>query len=400
MMGLSRRDLAKGALGSIVGSVVGSVALRLGCAAATEVEVAASNAPLFGTAQMKGLALANRMVMAPLTRGRAGPSRTPNALMAEYYGQRATAGLIIAEATAISARGYGWVGSPGIYTQAHAEGWQGVTSAVHQRGGKIFLQLWHMGRVSHPDFLDGATPVGPSAIAAAGESYTPTGKKRYVTPRALTEQEIASTVNDYAQATRLAREAGFDGVEVHAANGYLLDQFLRDGSNQRTDAYGGSIQKRQRFLLEVVAAVAKAWSADRVGVRVSPTNDFNDMSDTQPAATFTQAAQALSRFGLAYLHVVEPLTRAASAKPESRIHPQMRAAFDGSLILNGNYDAKTGAAALQAREADMIAYGRPFLGNPDLVARYRGGAGLNKLDVSTFYTDGAKGYTDYPMLPS
>jgi len=354
--------------------------------------------PLFAPTKMRELSLSNRMVMAPLTRGRAGQQRTANGLMAEYYAQRAGAGLIIAEATAISAQGYGWVGSPGIYSAAHAAGWQGVTDAVHRRGGKIFLQLWHLGRVSHPEFLDGATPLGPSAIRPAGEAFTPSGRKPYVTPRAMTEQEIANTVNDYVQATQRAREAGFDGVEVHAANGYLLDQFLRDGSNQRTDAYGGSIEKRQRFMLEVVAATARAWSADRVGVRLSPKNDFNDMRDSQPAETFARAAQALNRFGLAYLHVTEPLTAAAADQPQTRIHPRMRAAFDGFLILNGNYDANTGAAALQAREADLIAYGRPFLANPDLVTRYRRGAALNRLDVSTFYTEGAKGYTDYPLL--
>jgi N-ethylmaleimide reductase len=388
---LSRRDLAKGALGSLV-------VLTLGRASAAE--VAASGGALFEATQMKGLALANRMAMAPLTRGRAGQQRTPNALMAEYYGQRATAGLIIAEATAISVQGYGWNGSPGIYTQAHVDGWKGVTRAVHERGGKIFLQLWHMGRVSHPDFQDGATPVAPSAIQVAGDSYTPSGRKPYVMPRAMTVQEITSTVRDYAQATQRAREAGFDGVEVHAANGYLIDQFLRDSSNQRTDAYGGGIQQRQRFMLEVVEAVVGAWSADRVGVRLSPKINFNGMSDSQAPETFVQAAKALNRFGLAYLHIFESLTPDAIAKPEFRIHPRMRAAFDGYFILNGSYDAASGAAALQAREADLIAYGRPFLANPDLVARYRRGSPLNKPDVSTFYTDGAKGYTDYPKLES
>jgi N-ethylmaleimide reductase len=242
--------------------------------------------------------------------------------------------------------------------------------------------------------------VGPSAIKPTGTSFTPTGQKPYVTPHAMTEQEIASTVNDYARATRRAREAGFDGVEIHAANGYLIDQFLRDGSNQRTDAYGGSTERRQRFMLEVVEAAARTWSADRIGVRLSPTNDYNDMRDSQPAQTFALAARALNRFGLAYLHITEPLTAEATAKPQTRIHPRLRAAFDGFVILNGNYDASSGAAALQAREADLIAYGRPFLANPDLVVRYRRGVALNKLDVSTFYTDGPKGYTDYPRLES
>ncbi len=390
---LSRRALAKGALGSVV-------ALALGRVGAAEVAKSGSGAgpTLFEPVKLQDLQLGNRVAMAPLTRGRAGQQRTPNALMAEYYAERASAGLIIAEATAISPQGYGWVGSPGVYTPAQVAGWKLVTDAVHKRGGRMFLQLWHMGRVSHPEFQDGQTPVGPSAIKPSGDSYTPSGKKPYVMPRAMTEAEIASTVRDYAQATANARDAGFDGVEVHAANGYLIDQFIRDGSNQRTDGYGGSIEKRQRFLVEVVEAAAKAWSPGRVGVRLSPSNDYNDMSDSQAAETFTQAAKTLNRFGLAYVHVTEMLTAQARAKPESRIAPKMRAVFKGPFILNGGYDAETGAAALRAGEADLIAYGRAFIANPDLVERFRSGATLNKPDVSTFYTDGAKGYTDYPRL--
>jgi N-ethylmaleimide reductase len=390
-MKLSRRDITQGALGCVV-------ALALRGAGAAESSSDAAQDLLFSTVKMRELALANRMVMAPLTRGRAGQQRTANALMAEYYEQRATAGLIISEATAISAQGYGWTGTPGIYTDAHAEAWRGVTDAVHRRGAKMILQLWHTGRVSHPDFLEGGTPLGPSAIKASGMSFTPTGQKPYVMPRAMTETQIASTIKDYVQATQRARAAGFDGVEIHAANGYLIDQFLRDGSNQRTDGYGGSLERRQRFLLEVVEAAARVWSADRIGVRLSPLSAFNDMRDSKPAETFARTAAALNRFGLAYLHIVEPLTADAAAKPQTRIHPHLRAAFDGFIILNGNYDASSGAAALQAREADLIAYGRPFLANPDLVARYRRGAALNTLDVSTFYTEGPKGYTDYPRL--
>jgi N-ethylmaleimide reductase len=245
--------------------------------------------------------------------------------------------------------------------------------------------------------------VGPSAIKPAGEIYTPIGKKPYVTPRAMSAEDIGKTVRDYAQATVRAREAGFDGVEVHAANGYLLDQFLRDGSNQRTDRYGGSVANRQRLLNEVVEVVVKAWSPDRVGVRFSPRNSFNDMSDSQPAETFTQAARAMNRFGLAYLHIFEQLEArtgdtAGGTGADTRVAPLMRAAFDGAFMLNGGYDAQTGAAALKAGEADMIAYGRAFLANPDLVERLRRGAPLNKPDVGTFYTGGAKGYTDYPTL--
>jgi N-ethylmaleimide reductase len=320
--------------------------------------------------------------------------------MAEYYAQRAGAGLIVTEGTAISMQGYGWVGSPGIYTEAQAAGWQGVTDAVHQRGGRIFLQLWHTGRVSHPDFLDGQTPVGPSAVIAVGETHTPSGKKPYVMPRAMTKEEIAATVRDYAQAARHARDVGFDGVEIHAANGYLIDQFIRDGSNRRTDEYGGTLQKRLRFLLEVTEAVTQTWSADRVGVRLSPVSDYNSMSDSQPALTFGQAAKELNRLGVAFVHVVENLPEAASVTPKERVAPYMRAAYDGMFILNGGYDAQTGAAALKAREADLIAYGRFFLANPDLVERFRRSAALNEPDSRTFYSSGSKGYTDYPTLSS
>ena len=339
---------------------------------------------------LRNLRLPNRIIMAPMTRGRAGVQRTANSLMAEYYSQRATAGLIVTEATAISAQGYGWVGSPAIYTEAHVAGWKGVTDAVHRQGGRIFLQLWHTGRVSHPDFQDGETPIAPSAIAAAGKTHTPSGVKPYVVPRAMTQRDIANAVREYARAAERAWKAGFDGVEIHAANGYLIDQFIRDGSNHRTDAYGGSVQNRLRFLLEVTEAVARVVPVDRIGVRLSPTNPYNDMLDGNPAATFTQAAKALSRFGLAYLHVVESV----------QVASDMRLHFDGPFILNGGYDAATGAAALRAGEADMIAYGRHFLANPDLVERFRRGAALNQPDTSTFYTDGPKGYTDYMPLGS
>jgi N-ethylmaleimide reductase len=352
---------------------------------------------LVDSTRLRGLQLPNRMIMAPMTRGRAGAQRTANSLMADYYSQRAAAGLIVTEGTAISPQGYGWMGSPAIYTDAHVAGWKGVTEAVHRRGGRIFLQLWHTGRVSHPDFQDGETPIGPSAIAAAGDTHTPSGEKPYVIPRAMARRDIANAVGEYAQAAERAWAAGFDGVEIHAANGYLIDQFIRDGSNHRTDAYGGSVQKRLRFLLEVTEAVARRVPVDRIGVRLSPTNSYNDMLDRDPAATFTQAAKELNRFGLAYLHVVETVAKDSSAT-QMRIAPRMRAAFDGPLILNGGYDATTGAAALAAGEADLIAYGRHFLANPDLVERFRRAAPLNQPDTSTFYTDGPKGYTDYAPL--
>lgn len=350
---------------------------------------------LLESMRMRDLLLPNRIIMAPMTRGRAGATRTANPLMAEYYSQRATAGFIVTEATAISPRGYGWKGSPAIYTEAHVAGWKGVTDAVHQRGGRIFLQLWHTGRVSHPDFQDGETPIGPSAIAAEGKARTPVGERKYVRPREMTRQDIANAVDEYARAAKRAWQAGFDGVEIHAANGYLIDQFIRDGSNRRTDDYGGVVQNRLRFLLEVTEAVTQSVPANRVGVRLSPTSSYNDMRDSDPAATFVEAAKALSRFELAYLHTVEQV---GPDQAQTRVAPDMRLFFDGPMILNAGYDAVTGAAALRAGEAEMIAYGRHFLANPDLVDRIRRGAAMNQPDARTFYTEGQKGYTDYASL--
>jgi N-ethylmaleimide reductase len=382
---LSRRTFSQGLSGTLF-------TLALTEARPSSRNVATS---LFDPVTLGSLQLPNRTVMAPLTRGRAGQQRTANTLMAEYYAQRADAGLIVAEATAISSQGYGWLGSPAIYTEAHVAGWREVTLAVHQRRGRIVLQLWHTGRVSHPDFLAGGTPIGPSAIAADGETHTPLGKKPYVRPRAMTTEDIVLTIGEYAQAARFAKDAGFDGVEIHAGNGYLIDQFIRDGSNKRTDAYGGSLQKRLRFLFEVTEAVTRAWSADRVGVRLSPTNPYNDMTDSHPAQTFTAAAKILSQFYLAYLHVIDVMNDPA---PEGRIAPLMRESFNGPFILNGGYDAQTGTAALRAGEADLVAYGRFYLANPDLVERFREGTPLNEPDVHTFYTGGARGYIDYPTF--
>ncbi len=354
--------------------------------------------PLFDPYQLGPLRLPNRLVMAPMTRGRAESDKTPNSFMALYYRQRATAGLIVTEATAISPQGFGWVGAPGIYTDSHVKGWRGITGEVHEAGGRIFLQLWHMGRTSHPDFLGGELPVGPSAVVARGASHTPLGKKPYVTPRALAIDEIRETVGDYAKAAARARDAGFDGVEIHSANGYLIDQFLRDGSNHRTDDYGGSIPNRARFLLEVTEAVCNAWSPDRVGVRLSPTGPYNDMQDSDPTATFTYAADGLNRFGLAYLHLMEPLPGHPLAGPGERVAPAIRRVFKGTLIINGGYNAQLANEAIVKDEADLVAFGVPFLANPDLVLRYRKGASLNPPDLATFYTAGPKGYTDYPAL--
>jgi N-ethylmaleimide reductase len=353
---------------------------------------------LFSPARIGKLDLPNRFVMAPLTRGRADTDRIPTDLMAEYYEQRASAGLIISEATAISPQGFGWSGAPGIYTDAQVQAWRKITNAVHRHGGRIFLQLWHMGRASHPDFLDGALPVAPSAIAAQGEAHTPSGKKPYVTPRALETDEISQIVDDYAAATRLAREAWFDGVEIHGANGYLIDQFLRGGSNHRTDRYGGPVQNRARFLVEVTEAVIHAWSADRVGVRLSPTNAFNDMNDSDPVKTFTYATHELNQFGLAYLHVLEGLPGHWSTGPGERVSPHLRRLFKGPLIVNGGYDKETATRALSDNHSDLVAFGTPFIANPDLVERYRSNAPLNTPRPETFYSRGPVGYTDYPAL--
>ncbi|MEM9007888.1 MAG: alkene reductase [Cyanobacteria bacterium P01_F01_bin.86] len=360
-------------------------------------------ASIFQPLQLGEIATPNRIIMAPLTRARSGVSRIPNGLMQEYYSQRASAGLIISEATQISEQAAGWQQTPGIYNDEQIAGWQKITEAVHQRGGKIVLQLWHTGRASHPDFQpNGDLPVSASAIAPQGEIHTPLGKKSYVSPRPLTLEEIPGVVEQYATATRNAKAAGFDGVEIHAANGYLIDQFLRDGTNQRTDKYGGLIENRARFLLEITEAVVNEWSCDRVGVRLSPYVAFNDMKDSNPLATFTYVAEALNRFNLAYLHVIEALPGhfMAAADDVEPILPHLRKAFKGSIILNGGYDAQTGATAIQNQATDAIAYGVPFIANPDLVERFKQNAPLNEPDPATFYTHDSKGYTDYPVLAS
>ena len=355
--------------------------------------------PLFTPFTIGDLKLPNRLVMAPLTRGRADDGSIPNPLMVEYYRQPASAGLIISEATHISPQGRGWVGAPGIHSAEQVRGWTRVTQAVHAEGGRIFLQLWHMGRASHPDFHQGQLPVAPSAIAIANDHlHTPLGKKLYPVPRALQREEIPGIVQQYAVATRLAQEAGFDGVEIHGANGYLIDQFLRESSNQRTDDYGGSIENRVRFLVEVTHAVVNAWRPERVGLRLSPTSGFNDQSDRNPEALFTHAAQQLNRFNLAYLHLLEALPGHVLAMPGPRVTPTIRKTFSGPLMVNGGYTAELGRQAIERGETDLISYGVPFLANPDLVERYRTGAPLNVPDFATFYAVGAKGYTDYPTL--
>jgi N-ethylmaleimide reductase len=345
------------------------------------------------------LTLPNRVVMAPLTRGRAGKERIPNATMAEYYVQRASAGLIIAEATTISEQANGWLESPGVYADAMQQGWQGVTSAVHAAGGRIFLQLWHMGRASHSDFHGGSLPVSASAVKIDGDGIlTPLGKKPYETPRALETWEIAAVVADYRRAAARARAAGFDGVEIHAANGYLIDQFLQSKTNLRTDDYGGSIEKRARFLREVVEAVSAEWPANRVGVRISPNGVFNDMGSPNFREQFTHVATLLDRYGLGCLHVVDGLAFGFHTLGEPMTLAEFRRVFSGPLMGNCGYTRESAEQSLAAGVADLVAFGRPYISNPDLVERFRNGWPLAEpADMSAWYTPtGAKGYTDFP----
>lgn len=350
---------------------------------------------------LRGLELPNRIVMAPMTRSRALAGNVPNPLAATYYAQRASAGLLISEGTQVSPQGVGYIRTPGIHTADQVTGWTSVTEAVHQAGGRIFAQLWHVGRVSHPDFHDGQLPVGPSAMAAPGEAFTTGGRKTLETPRALDLSEIPGLVEQFRRGAENARAAGFDGVELHGANGYLLDQFLRDGSNQRTDLYGGTVENRARFPLEVVDAVAGVWGARRVGYKVAPYFAGLGMSDTRPVETFSYLAKALNDRGLLYLHVAEPVGGpAAGPVSAARITPILRGLFDGALIANGSYGLETANRVITAGEADLVAFGVKLLANPDLAERFRTGAPLNAPRADTFYTGEEQGYTDYPALES
>jgi len=352
--------------------------------------------------QLRDLALRNRVVMAPLTRSRAGANRLPNAVMAEYYAQRSSAGLIISEATTISEQANGWLESPGIYTDAMMEGWRLTTDAVHARGGCIFLQLWHMGRASHSSFHDGSLPVSASAIPIAGDDiHTPLGKLPHETPRALETAEIPGIVADYARAAARGRAAGFDGVEIHAANGYLIDQFLQSRTNHRTDRYGGGIENRFRFLAEVVEAVANEWPAGRVGVRLAPNGGFNDMGSPDFREQFIFVAEQLDAFGLAYLHVMDGLAFGFHQLGEPMTLAEFRSVFRGPLIGNCGYTQATAEAAIDGGLADLIAFGRPFISNPDLVERFaRGWPLAQPAPMSVWYSPiGAAGYSDFPAHP-
>ena len=372
------------------------VQTRVPAAALTE---RTATSDLFKPVQLGPLHLANRVVMAPLTRSRAKERDVPGDLAATYYVQRATAGLIIAEATQISPQGKGYVFTPGIYTDEQVQAWKKITTAVHTAGGKIFLQLWHVGRISHPSIqLDGALPVAPSAIRPEGDSYTMDGFVPMVTPRALDTAELPGIVEQYRSAAQNALAAGFDGVEIHAANGYLLDQFLRDKTNQRTDEYGGSIENRARLLMEVTAAVVQVWGADHVGVRLSPTSTFGDIGDSNPEALFTYVVQRLNSYKLVYIHVIEGDTGGERQLPGGFDPQILRRLFNGTYIANNGYDLEMALTARDTDSADLIAFGRPYISNPDLVERLRLAAALAEPDPATMYGGGAGGYVDYPAL--
>jgi 2,4-dienoyl-CoA reductase-like NADH-dependent reductase (Old Yellow Enzyme family) len=346
---------------------------------------------LFDPVTLGDLDLPNRVIMAPMTRLRAGPTQIPNALMAQYYAQRASAGLIITEGVPVSPQGVGYAGVPGVWSSEQVEGWKQVTRAVKAVGGRIFIQLWHVGRISDPVFLGGELPVAPSAIAAPGHVSQLRPEKAYVTPRALATEEVAGVVEAFRQGALNAQAAGFDGVELHGANGYLLDQFLQDGSNTRTDQYGGSIENRARLMLEAADAAISVWGPGRVGMHLAPRCDTHGMGDSNPAATFGYVARELGRRGIAFLCAREHVGA-------DSLGPQLKAAFGGAYIANEGFTGKTAQEALDAGWADAVAFGKPFLANPDLPLRLRTGAPLNALVPATMYGAGAEGYVDYPAL--
>lgn len=345
--------------------------------------------------------LANRIVLAPLTRSRAGASRIPNALMAEYYAQRSAAGLLISEATSISRQGLGWNDSPGIYTDEQSEAWQLITKAVHDRGSRIFLQLWHCGRASHSSFHpELGLPVAPSPIKISGDHiHTPVGKEAYEVPSELSLEDIKAIVLDYQAAAKRAKAAGFDGVEIHGANGYLIDEFLQSVSNHRNDNYGGSQENRTRFLLDIVAAVQQVWDADKVGVRISPNGAFNDMGSTDYREQFLYVAKELAKHNLAYLHIMDGLEFGFHALGDPMTLTEFRAVYPGCIIGNTGYTKERAEQRLQENNADLIAFGRPFISNPDLVDRFKKNVALNPdAEMDAWYSNtGAIGYTDFPL---
>jgi 2,4-dienoyl-CoA reductase-like NADH-dependent reductase (Old Yellow Enzyme family) len=346
---------------------------------------------LFDPLQLGDILLPNRIIMAPLTRSRSGASRVPNALMAEHYVQRASAGLIISEATSVTPMGVGYANTPGLWSDEQVEGWKHVTAAVHKAGGRIFAQLWHVGRISAPLFLNGELPVAPSAVQPKGHVSLVRPEQPYATPRALETSEIPGVVEAYRKAAMNAQMAGFDGVEIHGANGYLLDQFLQDSTNKRTDDYGGSLVNRARLMLEVTDAVTSVWEPGQVGMHLAPRMDSHDMGDSDRLGTFTYVARELGERGIAFICAREH-------KAEDWIGPKLKQAFGGVYIANEGFTLESAQATLAAGEADAIAWGKAYIANPDLVERFAKGAPLNEWNLSTMYFGGAEGYTDYPAL--
>lgn len=363
---------------------------------------------LFSPVQLGRLELPNRVIMAPLTRARATEAHVPTELMAQYYAQRADCGLIVCEATAVDPLGMGWYRAPGIWTQEMAEGWARVTRAVHAAGGRLFAQLWHMGRLVLPDYLDGELPIGPSPLAAEGETMAPppadyTGgflpMKPYVVPREMNQADIDRVVSAYAKGADHALAAGFDGVEIHGANGYIIDQFLQSSSNRRTDGYGGSVGNRTRLLREILEAVSARIDPARIGLRISPTSGRKGMGDENPGALTEAVGQIGGEIGLAYIHLIEPIAHGFMAKPDEPVLDRLRASFRGAIILNGSFDAVSADSFIASGQADAISFGRPFIANPDLVSRMRSGLPLAKPDYDYAYVGEERGYTDYPVHP-
>jgi N-ethylmaleimide reductase len=353
---------------------------------------------LFDPIKLGAVTAPNRVLMAPLTRGRASREHVPTALMKDYYRQRAAAGLIISEATGISREGLGWPFAPGLWSNEQVEAWKPITEAVHDAGGRIFAQLWHMGRVVHPSFLNGAQPVSASATTAPYKAHTYEGRQPYAEARALRLDEICRLLGDYRQAAANAIRAGFDGVQIHAANGYLIDQFLRDSSNHRQDGYGGTIENRLRLLREVTEAVVSTVGADRTAVRLSPNGDSQGVNDSDPHRLFPAAADALGRIGIAFLELREPGLDGTFGKATvDPVHPHIRRAFAGPVVLNSDFTLERAQSALERGEADAITFGRTFIANPDLPDRLRTGAPLNPDDMATWYSQGPEGYVDYPV---
>lgn len=361
---------------------------------------------LYSPLQLGDLTLPNRIIMAPLTRARASVENVPSALMGEYYAQRADCGLIVSEATAIDPLGMGWYRVPGIWNDAQVEGWTGVIQTIHAAGGRIFAQLWHMGRLVLPDYIGGAQPLGPSAIAGEGETMAPPPPdyaggflpmKPYVVPREMTGDDIAHVIAAYGRGAANAVRAGFDGVEIHAANGYIIDQFLQSNANRRTDAYGGSLANRTRLLREVLQAVIANLPAGRVGIRISPTSERKGMGDENPTALAEVVAQIAQDLGVGYLHLIEPIASGFMEKPENPVIDRVRAIYRGVLIQNGSFDGPAAEACIASGKADAVSFGRPYVANPDLVTRMREGLPLANANMDYAYVGEGRGYVDYPV---